>query len=1240
MCRKVVIVCTLVGLGAISGRPLPSQAHGSGEPAGLAAHLPEPWTVAPSAGGARPAEPVAARRDDDPTPPADPGYIPDHLIVRFEPGVSDSVKQALHEQYGAQVIREIPQIGVQVLKLSADALAMASVYSNQKVVRYAEPDYLASVFGWPDGPPMAPPAAAGSPGDGPAGPQEVPNDPLYPQQWHHAKINSSRAWDVSHGDGVTIAIVDTGVDCDHPDLRGKCVAGYDHFNNDPDPRDDHGHGTHVAGIAASLTNNAIGGAATGWNARIMPVKALGSSGNGGLASIGNAVVWATDHEADVINMSLGGFFTSRALQDAVAYAINRNVTVIAAAGNESTSNPTYPASYVGVIGVAATTQSDTRASFSNYGSYVDVAAPGVGILSTVRGGSYQAWSGTSMASPVVAGVAGLLVAQGPCRTPKQVEDILEQTADDIGTRGPDQYFGAGRINAGNALALQPNPCGGPGTPAATPDPNPVGATATAAAPTPAPSAVPPPDGDCSAQVEGLINRQRANFNLGPLASNAALRRAADGHALDMAIMRRCTHTGSNGSDPFARMTEQGYASPYGEIVACGQTSPDAAVQAWMNSAGHRAIILCPRCTEVGAGCRTTSDGYRFYWAVNFGSGRVTAPSPTLAPQPTGTPTATRAAASPTPPPPTALPTSIPGHVDAVLRPARNRIGWVVSSEPTGNHFDSSFTYTGTWNDRYYHGAMQFDLGELPAGAYIHFARLTLTGQPSDRVNKLGTWSVNLLDTDVDAGFEAHAYPRIHGSAIEAKLLPLLNAGDIDNGVRNVFSLSPSQVAVLQARLAGSRLLSVRMDGPVGGDFANLASWHTGYGPDSRPELAPELWLNYTIGTPQAVPTATATEPLPPSATPAPPTAGPSPTPTETSPPPTATATAPPPLPTALPTATLIPPLVTPPSPGFNAIDIPALPADTGWVRQFEVGNHLGDPNTYTGVYQRTLYHGMTQFDLSAIPPGASIQEVHLILTGNYAERLSPYGNGQWEIRLLAADVDPGWQLHGFDRISDADELATLLPVLRQTDLDAGRANVFALRESEVREVEWRASTTGRISFRFDGPRVGPSNIFSWDAGPSGTPPRLSIVYGPPRSDQPLPNVPTDEQRIQAIVDGINGERARAGLPGLAISASLRRAAEQHTWDMTSHRFFDHIGSDGSTPAERVARAGFRASAVEQLIAANSGSAEQVLAAWMGSAAHRDRILSRQMTHIGAFYDYAPGSPLGHYWTVDLAAAAP
>ncbi len=1184
--------------------------------------LPEAWTVAaagPPAPGA--GDSVTGLQQD----PEDPIYAENHLVVRFEPGTPEEIKRALHEDYGAQVIREIPALNIQVLRLPSDSVAMVSIYQSVDEVRYAEPDYIYHILGAP---------APGQPlleaeDIRPLDLDETPNDPLYAQQWHHDTIGSSAAFDIEHGTGVTIAIIDTGVDCNHPDLQGKCVRGYDHVNNDSDPRDDQGHGTHVAGIAAAATNNALGIAATGWDAKIMPVKALNSRGSGNLTWIASAVAWSVDNGADVINMSLGGRFSSRALQDAVAYAIDQGVPVIAAAGNDNTSNPSYPAAYTGVVGVAATTRSDTKSNFSNYGDYIDVAAPGSAILSTVRGSSYQAWNGTSMASPVVAGVAGLLMAQGPCRSPRQIEQVLEDTAVDLGSRGWDRIYGAGRIDAAAALRHDQNPCGGNPQPTTDPgDPNDPSDPTPRPSPTPLPTLPPDPGGEEWLEVERLINQERVARSLPPLVALEGLRRAAGKHSIDMSLMRVCTHYGSSGSDPASRMRAEGIQRPYGEIVACGQVSPQAAVEAWMNSPGHRAIILCSSCTTLGAGYAGSNSGYRRYWTVNFAADTVSGPTPTNPPPPTATdpppPTAT-----PKPPDPTSpAPTSLPGSTDIELRPIAGRAGWVVSTEPYSNHFDSADMFTGVWNDRAYHGAMQFDLSAIPADAFINFARLEMYGRSSGSLTRSGTWSVNLMEPDLDRGFEGHGYAKIHSAAVETMLLPLLAATDIDEGKRNLFNFSPGQLESLARRTASTALVSFRMDGPTSGEFANLASWETGQG-DQATYPAPVLFINFSVGKPVPFPTATATPDLPTEPPPPPPTEGP----TDPPPPPSGT---PPPVP---PTRTPIPTLPPSPTPVESQMTIELVPApeDVGWVRSHDPKSYLGSRNTFTGYYFQQIYHGLVQFDLSQLPKNRVITHARLTLTGQSTQRLSSIGNGRWEAAILSSDVDAGWRYHGYQRIDDTRAVSRLEPALLQADLDVGRENLFVLRPDELRELGWRAMSTGKISFRFDGPRGGTANVFDWDAGYGGNPPKLTVVMGPPTSDNPLPpSPPTDPERVERMLRAVNDARAQAGLRSLEVDEKLMRAAEQHVWDMTAHRFFDHIGSDGSTPNDRVARTGYSAARVGQLIAGQNSDPESVVNAWSRSGEHRDVLLAPGMTHLGAAYDYAPGTYFGHYWTLVVA----
>ncbi|MBS1253946.1 MAG: Thermophilic serine proteinase [Anaerolineales bacterium] len=243
--------------------------------------------------------------------------------------------------------------------------------------------------------------------------------------------------------GAVVAVIDTGVDPDHPLLVDRLVPGYDFVNHDPDPSDDQGHGTHVAGIIAQVAPPV----------EIMPVKALSASGAGAHSWIANAIIWATDHGAHTINMSLGGPYPSTTMHNAVEYAWSHGVVMAAAAGNNGSSIPIYPAAYPEVMGVAATTQDDERAEFSSYGDHVFVAAPGVWILSTIRGGSYQPWSGTAMATAHVSALAGLVKSYYPTLDGWQIREAIERGADDLGTPGWDPIFGHGRINVCRTLEI-------------------------------------------------------------------------------------------------------------------------------------------------------------------------------------------------------------------------------------------------------------------------------------------------------------------------------------------------------------------------------------------------------------------------------------------------------------------------------------------------------------------------------------------------------------------------------------------------------------------------------------------------------------------------------------------------------------------------------------------------------------------------------------------------------------------
>ena len=293
----------------------------------------------------------------------------------------------------------------------------------------------------------------------------IPNDPSFPAQYGLTAIRAPQGWDVSTGSpAVTIAILDSGVDMSHPEMVGKVVQGYDFVNNDNNPQDDYGHGTHVAGIAAARGNNGLGIAGVSWGAQIMPVKVLNSFGQGSFSNVAAGIIWATDHSAQIINMSLGGSNYSQILQDAVDYAARHNVLLVASSGNTNSNFVLYPARLPQVIAVAATNANNQHASFSNYGAEIDIAAPGDNILSLWLGGGYSTFSGTSMATAYVSGLAAVLL--GYDNNARTVRQHLEATSLDISPPGWDMYTGAGLIqmDAAIRLALSPTPDADPEIP--------------------------------------------------------------------------------------------------------------------------------------------------------------------------------------------------------------------------------------------------------------------------------------------------------------------------------------------------------------------------------------------------------------------------------------------------------------------------------------------------------------------------------------------------------------------------------------------------------------------------------------------------------------------------------------------------------------------------------------------------------------------------------------------------------
>ncbi len=372
-------------------------------------------------------------------PPAQAASVPQEetatrLVLKVAPTVDRWLAQQrqLLTRVSARVVARIEPLRVVVVRVPAERAQDAlRLYRRQPDVLYAEFDQVAQAT-------------------------FTPNDPFYAtHQYALPLIRADQAWDLTRGNpNLLVAVLDTGADFTHPDLAGKLVPGWDFVNNDPDPADDNGHGTHVAGIIAAATHNGEGIAGVAFNTRVLVVKVLNAQGSGFYSTIAQGIVFAADQGARILNLSLRGTVPSNVLADAVAYAQSKGALLVAAAGNDGQNTPVYPAAYPGVLAVAATDWNDQRWSLSNYGDYVDLAAPGVAILSTDWTGGvgpYAMRSGTSIAAPHVAGVAALMLAVNPNLTAADLAALLTSTAEDLGDPGRDPYYGYGRLDAARAV---------------------------------------------------------------------------------------------------------------------------------------------------------------------------------------------------------------------------------------------------------------------------------------------------------------------------------------------------------------------------------------------------------------------------------------------------------------------------------------------------------------------------------------------------------------------------------------------------------------------------------------------------------------------------------------------------------------------------------------------------------------------------------------------------------------------
>ena len=355
-------------------------------------------------------------------------WVDGELLIGFRAGVGPSGRSAIFRNAGASFVEDIGQ-KTQVVRVRVPSLALDLIkrlLERLPQVKFVEKNYeFESAL--------------------------LPNDPEYASQWHLPQILAPQAWDLTQGaPGAVIAILDSGIEATHPDFAGKLVPGYNTYSNTTDTTDQYGHGTEVAGAAGALTNNAEGVAGVAGATPIMPVRVTDGVGRATSASIANGIVWAADHGARVVNLSFNGMASNLTIGAAAEYAHNHGTLVVAASGNCACVDTTPDNPYI--LSVSATDESDGVAYFSSTGPFVDLSAPGNNIYTTAKFGLYTSASGTSLASPIVAGVAALMFAAKPTLTPTLAMQLLEATAVDPGGDGYDQRFGWGRVDAFAAVS--------------------------------------------------------------------------------------------------------------------------------------------------------------------------------------------------------------------------------------------------------------------------------------------------------------------------------------------------------------------------------------------------------------------------------------------------------------------------------------------------------------------------------------------------------------------------------------------------------------------------------------------------------------------------------------------------------------------------------------------------------------------------------------------------------------------
>jgi subtilisin family serine protease len=385
-------------------------------------------------------------------------FVAGEILVEYMPGIGKNEIAEFNATHGARVLEMIPALGIYRLSIPSSKPVGAAVdeYRRDPRCRNAEPNYI------------------GEGGD------FIPTDTFFGHQWHlhntgqfggtpDADIDAVEGWQITRGDEwITIAVLDTGIDFSHPEFAGRTLPGFDFVNEDNDPTDDHYHGVLVSGIIAANADNLFSVAGVDHFARILPVKVLDAEGFGTTMDLAEGLVFAADQGADVVNMSLINYPISGTIRNALQYARDSGAILVACAGNGGLrdADRSGPGKSPLTISVGATNRFDERADFSGTGSALDVVAPGQGVPTVAAfyyGNDYDSFTGCSAATPIVSGIASLLLSLDPTLTHDQVLEVLAQTADDLvgppseDTPGRDDFFGHGRVNMNRALLEVPEP---------------------------------------------------------------------------------------------------------------------------------------------------------------------------------------------------------------------------------------------------------------------------------------------------------------------------------------------------------------------------------------------------------------------------------------------------------------------------------------------------------------------------------------------------------------------------------------------------------------------------------------------------------------------------------------------------------------------------------------------------------------------------------------------------------------